>query len=69
MILLINGTIAFLFFKCLNLESLGFTHIAVSPKIVSGLVVAISRYSSESLSIKYFIYGILGMMVFCRAEI
>ena len=46
MILLINGTIAFLFFKCLNLESFGFTHIAVSPKIVSGLVVAIVIFSS-----------------------
>ena len=41
-----SGTIALLLFKCLYLLSLGFTHIAVSPKIVSGLVVAIIIFSS-----------------------
>ena len=35
-----NGTINFLFFKFLYLLSSGFTATAVSPKIVSGLVVA-----------------------------
>ena len=36
-----SGTMADLFLRCLNLLSLGFMHIAVSPKRVSGLVVAI----------------------------
>ena len=37
------GTISFLFFNFLYLLSFGFTATAVSPKIVSGLVVAIDK--------------------------
>ena len=42
------GTTAFFPIKSLNLSSFGFTQIAESPKIVSGLVVAIVTYLSES---------------------
>ena len=48
-----KGTIAFWPFKCVYLLSFGFTQIAVSPKIVSGLVVAIWSSLSE-FSNKYF---------------
>ena len=41
-----KGTIAFLPFKCVKRSSVGFIHIAVSPKIVSGRVVAIVNTSS-----------------------
>ena len=50
-----NGRIAFLPIKSLNLLSDGFTAIAASPSIVSGLVVAISTNVSESSTL-YFIY-------------
>ena len=39
--------------------SLGFTATAVSPRIVSGLVVAISTKSLESSARQYFICHIL----------
>ncbi len=41
------GTIAFLPLRCVNLSSFGFIQIAVSPSIVSGLVVAMVKKSSE----------------------
>jgi hypothetical protein len=44
---------SFLFFNFLYLLSLGFTATAVSPKIVSGLVVATDKNSSVS-AILYF---------------
>ena len=51
--LLTNGTINFFPTSFLYLLSLGFTATAVSPKIVSGLVVATNINSSE-LSSLYF---------------
>ena len=53
-VLLAIGTIAFFPFKCLNLASFGLIQMAVSPKIVSGRVVAIVKRSSLP-SILYFI--------------
>jgi len=47
--LLTKGKIAYLPIKCLYFSSSGCTAIAVSPSIVSGLVVAISNTSSLSL--------------------
>ncbi len=52
-ILLQIGTITFFPINFLYLISFELTAIAVSPKIVSGLVVAITKKSSESL-IGYF---------------
>ena len=50
-----NGIVTNLFTSELYLSSLGFTAIAVSPSIVSGLVVAIVINSSE-FSIGYLIW-------------
>ena len=47
--LLINGMIAFFPLRLEYLLSFGFTQIAESPKIVSGLVVATVILSVESL--------------------
>ena len=44
-----SGTIADLFLRCVYLLSNGLTQIAVSPRIVSGLVVAIVIFSSLPL--------------------
>ena len=52
--LLIIGTTAVFPIKSLYRLSLGFTQSAVSPSIVSGLVVAMVKKSSESLT-AYFI--------------
>jgi hypothetical protein len=41
------GTIAFLPFKCEKRSSFGLIQMAVSPKIVSGRVVATVKKSSE----------------------
>ena len=48
------GTIAFLPFKCEKRSSFGLMQIAVSPKMVSGRVVA-TVTKSELPSISYFI--------------
>ena len=45
--LLERGTKAFLPFKCLCRVSLGLIQIAVSPKRVSGRVVAITTFSLD----------------------
>ena len=65
------GKITFLPFKCLYLSSSGFTATAVSPNIVSGLVVAIVKNSSLS-STGYLKYQNLPCISFCstsRSEI
>ena len=53
--LLRSGNITFLPTYFLYLSSLGFTATAVSPRSVSGRVVAISKYLSLSSSRKYLI--------------
>ena len=47
----IMGTIAVLPIKSLNLLSFGLTQIAESPKIVSGLVVAMVKKLLESFNL------------------
>ena len=62
--LFIRGSTTLLPIRCLYLPSFGFTATPVSPSIVSGLVVAIVRYSSLSFT-GYFICHIFPVTSSC----